>query len=436
MAEKEVRVRFAPSPTGYLHVGGARTALYNWLYARKNNGKFILRIEDTDRERSTEESIKAIIDSIKWMGLDWDEGPVHQADRLDLYKEYAYKLVDMNKARKVDDETEAVIFNFPDTGSCIIDDMVHGRIEFDNKDIKDQVLIKSDGYAAYNFACVIDDALMNITHVIRGDDHISNTPKQIAIYKALGFDIPKFAHIPLIMGKDNTRLSKRHGATSVSIYKDMGYLPEAFNNYLALLGWSAGDNKEIFSIKELVEKFSLKRITGKSAIFDTDKLDWLNGQYIKNADDKRIYGIAKDILARENLIKDNCSDEWLSGVVGLYKKRMRRIGELAEEARFFFVDDVVYDQEAYNKYFSDEKNFLMIKDYIDLLSGVDDFSIENLEVISRKFVEDKGISSGDFIHPLRLALTGKTASPGIFEVLHFLGKEKVIRRLETISKKR
>ena len=243
MENQAIRVRFAPSPTGYLHVGGARTALYNWLYARKTGGKFILRIEDTDKDRSTQESVDAILESLEWMGIDWDEGPFYQSDNLDKYKEYANKLVEKGLAEKVDDTTEAIILKVPDEGSTILYDIVHGKIEFENKDIKDQVLIKSDGYPAYNFACVIDDALMNITHVARGDDHISNTPKQIFIYNALELKIPKYAHIPLIMGEDNSRLSKRHGATSVSEYKNKGYLTGAFINYLALLGWSPGNTR-------------------------------------------------------------------------------------------------------------------------------------------------------------------------------------------------
>jgi glutamyl-tRNA synthetase len=429
MENQAIRVRFAPSPTGYLHVGGARTALYNWLYARKTGGKFILRIEDTDKDRSTQESVDAILESLEWMGIDWDEGPFYQSDNLDKYKEYANKLVEKGLAEKVDDTTEAIILKVPDEGSTILYDIVHGKIEFENKDIKDQVLIKSDGYPAYNFACVIDDALMNITHVARGDDHISNTPKQIFIYNALELKIPKYAHIPLIMGEDNSRLSKRHGATSVSEYKNKGYLTGAFINYLALLGWSPGNNKEILSKQELIDSFSLKRITGKSAIFDNNKLEWMNGQYIKKAETKDLFDIIFNILKQQGLVTDSVDKDWLTELIVLFKNRIRTCAQLADEAKYFFKDDIEYDTETRDKYFKDKNIYGIIEQYKDILLNTDDFSIENLEKVSRDFAEKNQIKSGDIIHPVRIAITGKTVSPGIFEVISLLGKDTTIKRL-------
>ncbi|MDO8140158.1 MAG: glutamate--tRNA ligase family protein, partial [Candidatus Brocadiales bacterium] len=276
-----VRVRFAPSPTGYLHIGGARTALFNWLFARHNKGVFILRVEDTDQQRSTEESTKAIFDSMKWLGLDWDEGPYYQSQRLSIYKQYAEKLVEHGKAFYDTDAEgrKAIRFRMQDE-ITEFNDLIHGAITFDAALIEDFVILKADGFPTYNFACVVDDADMDITHIIRGDDHISNTPKQIALYKAFGFNTPEFAHIPMILGEDGSRLSKRHGATAVTDYRDKGYLSHALVNFLALLGWSPGNDQEIISITEMIEKFTLKRVNKTSAQFNNTKLDWMNGQYI------------------------------------------------------------------------------------------------------------------------------------------------------------
>ena len=365
------------------------------------------------------------------MGLDWDEGPFYQSERLDIYREYANKLVSAGRAEKLNDGTEAIIFNFADEGSTVLYDLVHGKIEFENKGINDQVLIKSDGYPAYNFACVVDDALMNITHVLRGDDHISNTPKQIAVFHALGLTPPKYAHIPLIMGKDNTRLSKRHGATSVTQYRDLGFLPEAFNNFLALLGWSAGDNKEIMSTKELIEKFSIKRITGKSAIFDSEKFEWLNGQYLKQIEPKKFYLMVFDLLKKNNLIDDSVSQEWLLGLSSLFQKRIRKLNDFISEADYFFKDDIEYQEEIKEKYLKNKSLIKIVKGYKNRLEKTDDFSIKNLENIARDYMEKEypGAGGGDLIHPLRAALTGRENSPGIFEVMHFLGKNRVLKRI-------
>ena len=298
-----VKVRFAPSPTGYLHIGGARTALFNWLFARHNKGIFLLRIEDTDQQRSTEEATHAILDSMKWLGLDWDEGPHFQSQRLSIYKQYAEKLVAHGKAFYDTDEEgrKAIRFKMQD-GVTEINDLIHGAITFDASLIEDFVILKADGFPTYNFACVVDDAEMGITHIIRGDDHISNTPKQIALYNAFGFKMPEFAHIPMILGEDGSRLSKRHGATSVTEYRDKGYLPHALVNFLALLGWSPGNDQEIISIQEMIEKFTLKRVNKTSAQFNNTKLDWMNGQYIKNTPIEHLTTEVKVFLKRPVLI--------------------------------------------------------------------------------------------------------------------------------------
>jgi glutamyl-tRNA synthetase len=434
MSNSHIRVRFAPSPTGYLHVGGARTALYSWLYARHNKGKFVLRIEDTDRERSTKESIEAILESLAWMGIDWDEGPFFQSERLAIYAEYAQKLIADGRAERCDADTAAVVFKFPEQGQTVVDDLVHGKIEFDNKDIKDQIIIKSDGYPTYNFACVIDDALMQITHVIRGDDHISNTPKQIALYKALGFKVPKYAHIPLIMGKDNTRLSKRHGAVSVLQYKEKGYLSEAFVNYLALLGWSAGDNQEVMDKAKLVDKFSVKRVTGKSAIFDNDKLDWLNGQYIKQTDTTKLVEKIIPVLQDKNLLSCDYDKKWLISVFGLFKSRLRFLTQFVEEAEYFFMDELCYDTQLWQQFFQAADVFGILSDYREVLVALDSFESKSLEAVSRDFLQGNGVKGKVFFPLLRFVLTGRDSSPAIFDVMCLLGKDKVMKRLECCLK--
>lgn len=281
--DSNVKVRFPPSPTGFLHIGGARTALYNWLFARHNNGKMVLRIEDTDRQRSTEEATQAILDSMTWLGLDWDEGPYHQSERLEVYNEHVEKLLKDGKAFYVDDPEKGRAVRFKITDELTgFDDMVHGNIKSDTSLLEDFVIQKADGFPAYNFACVVDDGVMGITHIIRGDDHLSNTPRQIALYKALGFDLPKFAHIPMILGEDGSRMSKRHGATSVTDYRAKGYLPDAIVNFIALLGWSPGHDQELLSRQEMIEKFTLKRVNKTSSQFDFTKLDWMNSKYIQN----------------------------------------------------------------------------------------------------------------------------------------------------------
>jgi len=417
-----VRVRFAPSPTGYLHIGSVRTALFNWLYARSQGGAFILRIEDTDQKRSSDVYMEEIIADLKWLGLNWDEGPFFQTKRFDMYCSSAQKLLEQGLAYK---DGEAIIFKIPDEKVKIYD-LVHGEIEVDNTLIDDLVLIKSDGSPAYNFACVIDDIDMQITHVIRGDDHISNTNKQVAVYNALGVKPPKFAHIPLILGPDKAPLSKRFGAVSITDYRQMGYLPQALVNYLSLLGWSPGDNKEFMSVEEIVKKFSLKRINKTGAEFNLDKLRWINGEHIRK--------LAPDEFAKIGMdfIKPDCDEEWFRKFAALYHPRVKTLIEFREEFGIFMSDDVQYNQEAVEKFLKKDKVSSILSVTRERLEKLDPFTQENIEKVSRVLIEELKIESADLIHPLRVAVTGKAVSAGVFEVLALLGKDKVVTRLERV----
>lgn len=319
-----VRVRFAPSPTGHLHIGGVRTALFNWLFARHNKGSFILRIEDTDRQRSNKAFLDEILESLRWLGLDWDEGPCFQAQRLDLYRKYSRQLLKDKKAYRVNGQ-DAIMFKVP-AEQVKINDLVHGKIEFDNRLLKDFVIQKSDGYPTYNFACVVDDYDMKITHVIRGDDHISNTPKQTVLYHALNFETPEFAHIPLIMGAHKLRLSKREGATAVNYYREQGYLSDALVNFLALMGWSPGKNQEIIDRDGLVSKFSLEKVVKTSAIFNPDKLDWINSQYIKKLGTEELVRLTSPFLGEEN-----------KELIKLFQGRIKTLLEIKEQTDYFFL---------------------------------------------------------------------------------------------------
>ncbi|MFH1478924.1 MAG: glutamate--tRNA ligase [Candidatus Omnitrophota bacterium] len=417
-----VRVRFAPSPTGNLHIGSARTALFNWLYARNQGGKFILRIEDTDKLRSKDEFLKEILSSLEWLGMNWDEGPFYQSKRGEIYLERAEELVKKGVAYK---EGEAVIFKAPHEKIKIYD-IVHGEIEVDNSLIKEIVLIKSDKTAAYNFACVVDDIDMNITHIIRGDDHISNTNKQLAIYDALSSKPPKFAHIPLILAPDKSRLSKRFGAVAISEYREKGYLPEAMVNYLALLGWAPGDNKEFMNIDTIIKKFSLKKINKTGAEFNEDKLRWINGERIRDLDIDSFINIAK------GFIKGSYDESWFKEFSKLYHGRIKTLVEFRNELAIFTDDEVDYDQEAVSKFLDKDGVPDILKSIKGILEKIDDFTAKDIEESLREFIKEKDLKGGDLIHPLRVAVTGKSVSAGIFEVLVLLGKEKTLKRLENI----
>ncbi|MFH1782926.1 MAG: glutamate--tRNA ligase [Candidatus Omnitrophota bacterium] len=417
-----VRVRFAPSPTGNLHIGSARTALFNWLYARNQGGKFILRIEDTDKIRSKDEFLKEILFSLEWLGLNWDEGPFYQSKRQEIYHQKAEELLKQGLAYK---EGEAIIFKVLNEKVKIYD-IVHGEIEVDNSLVKDVVLIKSDQTAAYNFACVVDDIDMNITHIIRGDDHISNTNKQIVLYDALGVKPPKFAHIPLILAPDKSRLSKRFGAVSISEYREKGYLAEAMVNYLSLLGWAPGDNKEFMKIEEIIKKFSLKKVNKTGSEFNEDKLRWINGEHIRNLPLDRFVDIAR------SFIKEEVDPVWLKEFSRLYHPRVKSLVEFENELTIFKQDDVRYDAEAVDKFLKKDGVLDILRSVKEILEKLEDFTAKAIEDSLRVFIEEKGLKGGDLIHPLRVATTGKSVSAGIFEVLELLGKEKTVKRLEKV----
>lgn len=439
-----MRVRFAPSPTGNLHIGGARTALFNWLYAKAKNGQFVLRIEDTDQKRSKKEYLDEILDSLTWLGFNWDE-IYFQSQRRDIYKEYAQKLVNQGKAyfEKTEDKTqpplkrdavraantEAIIFKITPQ-KIKINDLIHGEIEFDADLIKDQVLIKSDGMPTYNFACVVDDATTGITHVIRGDDHISNTPKQVLLYQALGFQMPVFAHLPLILAKGGGRLSKRTGATAITEFRQLGFLSEALVNYLLLLGWSPGDNREIIDIKVATKIFEIKAVNKTAAIFDWDKLNWINNQYIKSSPAERLIDLLIPILKNKFLqTEDYCSDrQRLEGLMKLYQGRINTLADFLDWADFFFLDQIVIQPAAKQKFLSQDfsKEFSL---FIKRLDKLEPFSVSSIEEAFRNLVKELNINSRQLIHPIRVALTGKTIGPGLFEVIFYLGKKKTKARL-------
>ncbi len=462
MPEKEgksVRTRFAPSPTGVLHIGGARTALFNWLYARHNGGKFILRIEDTDQLRSTEESTNAILDAMKWLGLDWDEGPFFQTKRIDTYRKMVQKLLDEGKAYyckctaeeleekrkkalsngekpKYDGkcrdknlgrtENSVVRFKCPQIGITIVSDLIKGSIRFNNEELDDLVIERGDGYPTYNFAVVVDDADMGITHVIRGDDHLNNTPRQILLYEALGYKLPQFAHAPMILGADKARLSKRHGATSVMEYKNMGYLPEALVNYLVRLGWSHGD-QEIFSLDELVDLFTLQ-VVGKSAsVFNPEKLLWLNQHYIKEYNTERLARELSPFLKKTGL--DTSDKNFVTKVVLDLKNRSKTLAEMAECGVFYFQDEIKYDEKAAGEFLNMEYAG-HLETIAEELPSLENYTREGIEIFLRKIAEERQTKLKFIAQPLRVALTGKIVSPGIDEVMITLGKDIVIQRIK------
>ena len=462
----QVRTRFAPSPTGYLHIGGARTALFNFLFARHHGGKFILRIEDTDRERSTPEAINAILDAMNWLGLDWDEGPFYQTKRYPLYQEKVQKLLSegtaypcvctpekleakrqlaqQEKRKSMYDGTcrppEGVIpplpqdkpytirFRSPRDGSTIVNDAVKGDVVFDNRELDDLIIARSDGTPTYNFCVVVDDIDMGITHIIRGDDHLANTPRQILLYQALGDTPPQFAHVPLILGLDKARLSKRHGATSVTAYRDMGYLPEAILNYLVRLGWSHGD-QELFSREELIEKFSLESVGKSAGVFNPEKFLWVNFHYLKTRPLSQLAEeIVPYIVAKGYRVPQDKS--WLERMIKTLQERSRTLVELVDSAHFYLTDDIAIDEKAAKKFLTPEVSQPLSK-LIERLSALDEFSEANIESAFSGVLEEFGLSMGKLAQPVRVALTGSTVSPGIHEVIAVLGKERTIRRLQS-----
>ena len=430
-----IRVRFAPSPTGFLHIGGARTALFNWLYAEAKSGKFILRIEDTDRMRSEQKYVDEILESLRWLGFDWDE-VYHQSKRLDLYQQHAQRLLKDGKAytERTEGKGEAIIYKV-NPQEIIVNDLIRGEIKFDTSVIKDQVLIKSDGTPTYNFACVVDDADMHISHVIRGDDHISNTPKQVLIYQALGFGIPYFAHLPLILGMEGGRLSKRTGATAISDYRKIGYLPEALVNYLLLLSLAPGDNREIIGIKEAVKLFDIKDVNKTAATFDLKKLDWMNNKYFKMMDTEALATqLIPELINKKYIPADNFDRNYVVSLVKLFQPRLNTLTDFFDWADFFFLQDIKIDPAAKDKFLSQDFS-RELGLFIDRLETLENFSVVNIENSFREMVKELGMDAKTLIHPIRVALTGKTIGPGLFEVIYYLGKKRTKERLSKFIKK-
>jgi len=459
----QVRVRFAPSPTGFLHIGGVRTALFNWLFARQQKGVFVLRIEDTDQDRSTDESIQAIIEGMKWVGLDWDEGPFRQTERMEIYRSHALALQDNGQAywcvckaeeleaRRKEAEAKglsprydgrcrtlgvtnppgdaALRFKAPQEGQIVVDDLIKGKITFDNSAADDLIILRSNGYPTYNFSVVVDDALMNITHVIRGDDHMTNTPRQIPIFQALGFPVPQFGHLPMILGSDKSRLSKRHGATSIMAYKDMGYLPEAMVNYLVRLGWSHGD-QELFTRQELIDKFSWKNVQSSPAVFNPEKLLWINAEYIKTSSPSQVAQALIPLLEQAGLQEQvkAVSSEWLAQLVILVKERAKTLVEMVDWVRPYFGETVALEEEAAKKFLTPAIVPVLGK-LLARFEAFPTFSKQVWEESFKKFVEEEGIKMGQIAQPVRVALTGRTASPGLFEVMEVLGRDRTLLRL-------
>jgi glutamyl-tRNA synthetase len=459
----QVRTRFPPSPTGFLHIGGARTALFNWLFTRHHRGKFILRIEDTDVTRSTEKAVKAIIDSMQWLGLNWDEGPFFQSERLSIYREHVDRLLSQGKAYRcycTPEELEkkrkralrerkkpkydgkcrelsppypdgpyAVRFKGPQEGRTVVEDLVKGRIVFENEELDDLIIQRSDGMPTYNFAVVVDDGTMGISHVIRGDDHVNNTPRQILLFRALGYPLPHFAHVPMILGSDRTRLSKRHGAESVMAYKEMGYLPEGLLNYLVRLGWSFGD-QEIFSIGELIEKFSLENVGKSAGIFNPEKLRAINGDHIKAREASKLVPLVFPFI--KTMGYDIDEGEKVNKVIGSLKVRSKTLVEMADQAEFFFKEEIEYDEEAAKKFLRPEV-IDIFEELIEGFKGMEIMSEAGVESLFREVVERREIKLVKVAQPVRVALTGCTFSPGLFEVIDILGKAQTIKRLEEAS---
>mgnify|MGYP000955708892 FL=1 len=475
-----VRVRFAPSPTGSLHIGGARTALFNLLYARHNNGVFVLRIEDTDTERSTEESVNQIIRSLKWLGLDWDEGPekggpfgpYFQSKRLDIYKKEVDRLLAEGKAyycyctpeelaerreaalkagrppryagrcriftpderKKFEDEGRAytIRLKMPEEGQTVVEDLIRGTVVFDNSTLDDLIIVKSNGIPTYNFACVVDDNAMKISHVIRAEEHLSNTPKQIQTYLALGYKLPQFAHLPMILAPDRSKRSKRHGATSVEEFRDQGYLAQAIINYLTLLGWSPEGTEEIFGMDKAIKEFTLERVNKTAAIYDVKKLAWINGHYMRELDLDYIteqtipFMINKGIITEE-YAKNNF--EYIKKTVEISRDRAKTLDELADGIAFFFKDITEYDEKGVRKHFTKENAAKLLMLGAEALEKLEDFTHDKTEEALRSITDEMGLKASEIIHPTRLAITGRTVGPGLFDIIVLLGKEKTVERM-------
>lgn len=456
----KIRCRFAPSPTGHLHIGGARTALFNWLFARHEGGEFILRIEDTDLERSREEFTRAILAGLEWLGLDWDGEPVFQSRRLELYRREAERLLSEGRAYhcsctpeeldemrkramaegrkpKYDgrcrsredhpaDRPRVIRFLCREEGETVVEDLIQGRVVFDNAELDDLVIIRSDGSPTYNFCAVVDDHDLGMTHIIRGSDHLNNTPRQIQLYHALGYDLPRFAHHPLILGEDKSKLSKRHGATSLIAYQDMGYLPEAMMNFLARIGWSHGD-QETFSREELIRLFRLEDLGKSPGVWDQDKLLWLNGYYLRAKTPRELAELVLPFFREAGLEAE--LDERFVRIVELYRERAATLVEMLDKAGHYYRDQVEFEDKARAKFLKPE-NAAVLSRVREELAGLSEFSEKPLEEAFQKLMDEFGVKLGKIAQPVRVALTGRAESPGIFEVMVALGNEKTLSRLE------
>ena len=480
----KVRVRFAPSPTGELHIGGVRTALFNWLFARNMGGKFILRIDDTDKQRSADEFMESILSSFQWLGLDWDEGPItggdfgpyRQSERLSLYQGEARKLLEQDKAypcfcsveelemdrekcRRLGqpprysgrcrslspsevEEKKAAGQEFviraitPYAGETVVDDLIRGKVTFENKGFDDPIIIKSDGLPTYNFASVVDDYEMRITHVIRAEEHLSNTPRQQLIAWQLGYAIPQYAHVSMILAPDHSKLSKRHGATSVQEYRSMGILPEALLNYLALLGWSPGEDREIMNLDVMVSLFSLKRVSKNPAIYDLPKLTWLNGHYLRTGELNRIAEMAIPFLQKKGIIGSYITaaeKERITKIVQLVRVKVKTLAEIADASQYLFSDEFDYDAKGVAKHFKKEGSGFMLKRIEELLETIDPFTPEEIERRFALLSDELQISLSKINPATRLAISGRLAGPELFPLLSLMGKEKAVERLKRVQ---
>ena len=464
-----MRVRFAPSPTGHLHVGGARTAIFNWLYARSSGGEFVLRIEDTDRSRSRDSHTRAILDGLRWLGMDWDEGPVFQSARIDAHRAAALKLLDAGFAyRDFSDPEElrseatrrrchpsliargraaemsyeelerrlthrepfAIRFLVPE-GETVVDDLIRGGVRFDHRDVDDLVILRGDTTPTYNLAVTCDDAEAGITHVIRGDDHLSNTPKQILLYRALGLRVPRFGHVPLILGPDGSRLSKRHGARSVGAYAEDGILPDALFNFLALLGWNPGDEREVMSRDELLGAFTLERVGAKGAVFDEEKLRWLNGRHLAATPTNDLIGPVRAVLSRKpSGSGPRLDSSFLADAIRLHKGRARDVSDLARQLEALVGDDIVYEEKAVKKHWRKRPNEVKprLESMVRLFDATD-WEPAGIEAATRRLAAAEGVGAGKWFHPLRVALVGRLASADIFQLLMLLGRDRALDRV-------
>jgi len=472
----EVRVRMAPSPTGFFHVGSARTALYNWLFAKHHKGKFILRVEDTDVKRSSADMIKVILEGLTWLGLTWDEEPSFQSQRIEIYKRYVDRLIEkklayycycdpeelakekqeayknkkdwqydrrclnLSDAERAEKEKakipKAVRFLVPDR-PVVYNDIIHGEIKKEGRDIEDFIIMRANGIPTYNLACVVDDFEMGITHVIRAVEHINNTPKQLLLYEALGLPAPKFAHLPLILGTDKSKLSKRHGAVSLISYREQGFLPEAMVNYLALLGWAPGDDKEIMDKEELISRFTLERINPSNAVFDVNKLLWMNQQYILKMNESELIEHLKPYFIDAGLINEQefeTKKEWIKELCLLMQPRIKVLGDIVDLTVYFFTDDFEYEEDRLHKY-TDKRTLELMERFLGKMDEVKNFNAQSLENLLRGFAAENKIKAKELIHPLRIFVTGRSSGAGLFKTLELLGKQRCIKRIQKIIRK-